>query len=89
MWILSEELLGTPEVSSTNSTPASFCSQKLWRLIFLALEAWGGGPDVVLGLPAPEMCLLNFYPPHLGEGPAHSVSVPLLPVWMEVVSLIP
>ena len=26
--------LGTPEVSSTNSIPVRFCSQKLWGLIF-------------------------------------------------------
>lgn len=28
----------------------------------------------------------NVYPPHVGAGPAHSASAPLLPVWMDVVS---
>ena len=47
---------------------------------------WGpvGGP----GLLTPEISLLNFYPPHMGEGRACSVSLPLLPVWMDVVYLI-
>ena len=30
------------------------------------------------GLLAPEISLLNFYPPHVGEGPAHSASLLLL-----------
>ena len=78
-----------PEVSSTNPVPDGFCIQKLWELIFLALEPWAWGPGVGLGPLAPEISLLNFYPPHVGEGPAHSMSVPLLPVWMDVISLIP
>ena len=49
----------------------------------------GWGPGVGLELLTPEISLPNFYPPHVGEGPACSVSVPLLPVWMDVVSLIP
>ena len=88
MWIFLEELLGAPEVPSTDSIPAGFCSQKLYRLIFLALEPWAGGPDVGLGLLTYEISLLNFYPPDVDVGPAHSVSVPLLPVWVDVVSLI-
>ena len=48
----------------------------------------GWGPGVGLGLLAPEISLPNFYPPHMSEGPAHSASFPLLPVWMDVVSLI-
>ena len=47
------------------------------------------GPGVGLGLLGPEISLLNFYPPHMGVGPAGSVSAPLLPVWMDVVSVIP
>ena len=31
-------------MSSTYSIPAGFCSQKLWGLIFQALEPWAGGP---------------------------------------------
>ena len=48
--------------SSTNSIPAGFCSQKLWGLIFLALEPWAGGPSVGPGLRALKISLPNFYP---------------------------
>ena len=48
----------------------------------------GLGAGVGLGLLTLEVSLPNFYPPRVGEGPAHSTSVPLLPVWMDVVSLI-
>ena len=41
-----------------------------------------------LGILAPKMSLQNFGLPHVGVGPAHSVSVPLLLVCMGVVSLI-
>ena len=37
-----EDLLGALEVSSPNSVPAGFYSQKLWVLIMLALEPWAG-----------------------------------------------
>ena len=43
-----------------------------------------GEPGVGLGLLAPEIYLPNFYLPHVGMGPVHSVSAPLLPVWMDV-----
>ena len=53
---------------------------------FLALEPWAWGPGMRLGLFAPEISLPNFYVPHMGEGLARSMSAPLLPVWMDVVS---
>ena len=81
-------MLGTAEIPSINPIPAAFCSQKLWGLIFLALEPWAGGPGVGLGLFAPKISLLNVYPPHVDVGAALSASAPLLPVWMDVVSLI-
>ena len=81
-------MLGAPEVSSTDSIPTGFCSQKLWELIFLALEPLAGGPGVGLWLLTPKISLPNFYPPHVGEGPDCSASAPLLPVRMDVVSLI-
>ena len=62
-------------VSSTDSTPDGFCSQKLWKLIFLALEPWAEGLGVELL--ALEISLPNFYPPLMGMGPAHSVSAPV------------
>ena len=49
----------------------------------------GGGPSMGLGLLTPKISLLNFYPPHVRVGPTHSVFQHLLPVWMDVVSLIP
>ena len=49
----------------------------------------GWGPGVGLGPLAPKIALPNFYPPHVGERPTCSTSEPLLPVWMDVVSLIP
>ena len=84
-----EELLGVPAASSTSSIPAGFHSQKWWGLIFLALESWAEGPGLGLGLFAPEISLPNFYPQHIGVGPAHSTSALLLPVWIDVVSLTP
>ena len=48
----------------------------------------GWGPGVGLGLLTPQISLLNFYPPYMGEGPARFTSELLLPVWMDVVSLI-
>ena len=86
MWVLYKKLLEAPAVSSTDSIPAGFCCQKIWGLIFLALEPWAVG----LVLLAPEIPLPNFYLPHADAdvGSACSMSLPLLLVWMEVVSLI-
>ena len=57
------------------------------------LSSWhwnpGLGPDVGLGLLAPKIWVPKFYPLNMGEVPAHSASAVLLPVWMDVVSLIP
>ena len=55
---------------------------------FLALEPLAVEPRVDLGLLAPKISLPNFYPRHEGVGPDCSESVPLLPVWMDVFSLI-
>ena len=43
---------------------------------------------VGLSLLVPEISLLNFYPPHMGERPAYSTSAPLLTSLIDVVSLI-
>ena len=75
--------------SSTDPIPTGFCSHTLWELIFLALAHWAGGFGVGLGLPTPKISLLNIYPPFMDVRPAHSKSVPLLPVWIDMVSLIP
>ena len=55
-----KEVLEVPEVSSTDSIPSGFCSQKLWVLIYLALEPGAGEPGVGLGLLTPEISLPNF-----------------------------
>ena len=43
-----EEMPENPTVSSADPTPTGFYSQKLWGLIFLALEPWTGWSDVGL-----------------------------------------
>ena len=57
------------------------------------LSSWhwnpGVGPWGGAGSLTPEISLQNFYPVHMGGGSAHFSSVPLLPVWMNVASLIP
>ena len=78
-----------PVVPFTVSNSASFYSQKLWGLIFLALEPWPGGPGMGWGPLTPKISLLNFYPPHVGVGPACFTSLCLLPVWMDVFCLVP
>ena len=75
VWVPQEELLRDPAASSTDSILTCFHSQKLWGLIFLALESWAGEPGVGLGLLASKVSLLNFYP--CGCGPAYSSSAPL------------
>ena len=69
MWVPQEELLRAPAASSTDSIPIGFHRQKLWGLIFLALEPWAGGPGVGLGLLALEISLPNFYPHGCGASP--------------------
>ena len=83
MWVPQEGLIRAPAASSTDSVPASFRNQKLWGLIFLALEPWAPGPGLGLGLLVPKISLPNFCPPHVDVGLAHSTSLPLLQVrWM-------
>ena len=87
-WFFKGNCLGLQQFHLLTQSLLVFCSQKLCGLIFLELESWAGGPDVELGLLTPEISLPNFYPPHVDVGPARSASLPL-PVWMDVVSLIP
>ena len=88
MGVLQHEILGASAVSSADLIPPVFCNQKLWGLIFLVLEPWAQGASVGLGLLTPEVSVSNFYLPHVDVGPAHSVSISFLPVWMDVVSLV-
>ena len=63
-------------------------------LMFLALEPWAGWSGkgmggLMWGTPHSLDVPSNFYPSHVGVGPACSTALPLLPIWMNVVSLIP
>ena len=63
-----EELLGAQVVSSTNSTPTGFCSQKLYGLIFLVLEPWARGPGCGAGTPCSWDILPEFLSTTCGCG---------------------
>ena len=69
--------------------PHWFLQPEVMGTYLLILEPWAGGPGVGLGPLVPQIPLSNFYPPHVGVGPACSASPPLLPVWVDVVFLIP
>ena len=60
--------LGLQKFLPPTQSTLFFCSQKLWRLIFLALEPWAGVPCVGLGLLALKISLPNFYPPLVDMG---------------------
>ena len=53
-------MIGAPAVSSTNSFPTGFCSQKLQGLILLAPESWAGGLGVGLDLLTPGISSWTF-----------------------------
>ena len=55
---------------------------------FPGTDILGWGPGVGLGLLTPKISLPSFYLSQVFVGPAQSASLPLLPVWMDVVSLI-
>ena len=88
-WFFKGNCLGLQQFHLLTQSLLVFCSQKLCGLIFLALEqyvevlVWG---PWLLG---PEIALRRFYPLHMNVGPAHSVSVLLLPIWMDVVVRLP
>ena len=52
--------LGLQQFLPLTLIPTGFCSQKVWGLIFLALETWASGPNIGMGLLTPEISLLNF-----------------------------
>ena len=79
---------GTPDaLCLTQQQSAGLHSQKLWGLVFPVLESWVGEFGEGLG---PSLLKVNlhdsphvphdFYPPHMGVEPAHSASLPCLPV---------
>ena len=65
-----------------------FLQLEVMRTYLPDAETLGWEPGVGLGLFAPRIPLLNFYPLHAGVQPAHSSSLPLLLIWMDVDSLI-
>ena len=79
-------LLGAPEVSSTTSIPAGVAARSCGDLSSWHWNPGLGGSGVGLDLLIPEISLLNFYPPHMGERSVCCMSEALLPVWMNVVS---
>ena len=90
MQALLEELPGAPDVSVFHSlNPHWFSQPEVMGTYLPGTGTLGWGSLCGAGTPCPEISLLNSYPPHVcGDGPACSESVPLLPVWMDVVSLI-
>ena len=81
--------LGFQQFVSLTQSPLVFADR-----IYGDLSSWHwipGPRSLVLGWGSSLLRYppLNFYPPHMDVGPASSVSLPLLPVWMDVVSLIP
>ena len=62
------KLLRIPEFLLPPQPSLVFYIQKLWRLIFLALEPWAGGAWCGMGSLAPEVSL------HHTGGTAHAVS---------------
>ena len=81
--------------SHSSAIPACFHSQKLWGLLFLALEPWAGECNLRLGPVTlqegpPQMKYSSlFLNAHLGVGPVCSVTLPLLPVsiWLLLYTL--
>ena len=76
VWVLYGKLFWTSEVSSNNSIPTGFLQPEVMRTYLPGTGTLVGGPSVGLGLLAPEISLLNFYPPHVGVGPACSTLHP-------------
>ena len=77
--------------SSDHPNPTGFYRQKLWGLIFLALEPWAGWSGVVLESLTPEISHPLFtHQTWVWDWPiCISMSPSLLPIGMNVTSLIP
>ena len=78
---LKKNFLGLQKCLSQTHSPLFFAARNYGDLF-----SWHWNPG--LGLLTPEISLLNFYPPYVGERLAHFTSVLLLPVFMDMVSLI-
>ena len=88
MQLLQEELLGTPEVSSTDSIPTGFWQPEVMGIYLPGTGALGRGAWYEAGTPSSQDISPEFVSPTCQCGTSQSASVPLLPVWMYVVSLI-
>ena len=81
--------MGVQKFLSFDLIPSGFLQPEVMGICLPGTGTLGwGGPGVGLGLFTPEIPLPNIYPPHMDVGPASFMSLPLLPVWMDVVSLI-
>ena len=78
--------LGLQQFLPPTQSPLVFAARNYGDLYSWHWDSGLVGPGFRLGLLAFEILLPNFYPPHLDVGPAHSTSLPLLPVLMDVVS---
>ena len=79
--------LGLQKFLSSTQCPLVFAARSYGDL---PSQQWNPGLwGLVWGLDSSlKISLLNCYPPHVDGEPACSMSLPLLPVWMDVVSLI-
>ena len=82
-----DTLRGTARKSSsffflTNSNPIGFYSQKLWGLIFLALQPWVGVPSMGLAPPSSQDIPPKFLSTTRVWGPAQS-RVPVSPTFRD------
>ena len=85
---LKRNYLGLQKFLPSTHSPLVFAARSYGDLSSWHWNPGLGGPGVGLVLLAPEISLPDFYLPHICVGPAHSVCQPLLPDWMDVVSLI-
>ena len=81
-------LFGAPEVSSTNSI-LLFLQPEVVGTYLPGTGPWAGGTWCGARTPHSQDIPSTFYPPHVDVGLAHFTSATLLPVWIDVVSLIP
>ena len=88
VWVFKRSCLGLQEFLPLSQSLPGFSTRKCGAYL-PGTGTLGWGTGVGLGLVTYKISLPKFYPLNMGEVPAHSASAVLLPVWMDVVSLIP
>ena len=86
---LSKSMCGFFKRNCLGLNPCCFLQPEVMGAYLPGTGTLGLGAGMGLGLLAREISLSNFYPSHVDVGLACSVSLPLLPVWMDVISSIP